>query len=132
MSATGPSGTSRNGAVISGRVTMTGSAATVATTTPLALVVLPVVPMASSATGSVTVTVVGTGASTTIDGSGSFTLDNVPPGSVQLRFQGRGADATLTVSGIEANDHISIAVTLNETTRGSTSERRRTAATATK
>lgn len=114
MSATGPSGTSRNGAVISGRVTMTGSAATVATTTPLALVVLPVaVPMAGSAAGSVTVTVVGTGASTTIDGSGSFTLDNVPPGSVQLRFQGRGADATLIISGIEANDHISIAVTLN-------------------
>jgi uncharacterized protein DUF5666 len=113
MSATGPSGTSRNGAVISGRVTMTGSAATVATTTPLALLVLPVVPMAGSAASTVTVTVVGTGASTTIDGSGSFTLDNVPPGSVQLRFQGRGADATLTISGIEANDHISIAVTLN-------------------
>jgi len=114
MSTTGPSSASRNGAVISGRVTMTGSAATLATTTPLALWVLPVaVPMAGSTSGTVTVTLVGTGASTTIDGNGSFTLANVPPGSVVLRFQGRGADATLTISGIEADDQISIAVTLN-------------------
>jgi len=111
MSATGPTGTSNNGAVISGRVTMTGNAATsVGTTIPLALLV---VPMATSSAGSVTVTIVGTGASTTIDGNGSFTLDNVPPGSVQLRFQGRGSDAMLTISGIEADDHIAIAVTLN-------------------
>jgi len=115
MSATGPSGTSGSGAVISGRVTMTGSAAaSVGTTAPLALWVLPVaVPMASSVAGTVTVTIVGTGASTTIDGTGNFTLDNVPPGSVQLHFQGRGTDAMLTISGIEADDHISIAVTLN-------------------
>ena len=130
MSATGPSGLSGSGAVISGRVTMSGSAASVvgaafrrpessiSARAPLALVVLPMavaVPMAGGAAAgnSVTVTIVGTGASTTLDGNGSFTLDNVPPGSVMLRFQGRGADATLTIAGIEADDHISIAVTLN-------------------
>jgi len=117
MSATGPSGTSGNKAVITGRVTMSGSAAApapVASIAPLALWVLPVAsPMASSSSSTVTVTLVGTGASTTISGDGTFTLDNVPAGSVELRFQGRGADATLTISGIEANDHISIAVTLN-------------------
>jgi hypothetical protein len=117
MSATGPSGVSGSGAVITGRVTMTGAAAVSAgARAPLALSVLPLavaVPMAGSASSTVTVTVVGTGASTTIDGSGSFTLNNVPPGSVQLRFQGRGADAMLTISGIEASDHISIAVTLS-------------------
>jgi hypothetical protein len=96
---------------------MTGGASISTTAgTPLALSVLPLavaVPMAGSSSSVVTVTIVGTGASTTIDGSGSFTLDNVPAGSVQLRFQGRGADAMLTISGIEASDHISIAVTLN-------------------
>ena len=119
MSATGPSGLSSSGAVISGRVTMSGSAASsVSARTPLALVVLPMavaVPMAgngAAAGNSVTVTIVGTGVSTTLDGNGSFTLDNVPPGSVTLRFQGRGSDALLTISGIEADDHISIAVTL--------------------
>jgi hypothetical protein len=119
MSATGPSSLSGSGAVISGRVTMSGNAAlSISTRAPLALVVLPVavaVPMAGGAAAgnSVTVTIVGTGASTTLDGNGSFTLDNVPPGSVTLRFQGRGSDALLTISGIEADDHISIAVTLN-------------------
>ena len=119
MSATGPSGLSGSGAVISGRVTMSGNAASsISARTPLALLVLPMavsVPMAggAAAAGSVTVTIVGTGVSTTLDGNGSFTLDNVPPGSVMLRFQGRGADATLTIAGIEADDHISIAVTLN-------------------
>ena len=120
MSATGPSGLSGSGAVISGRVTMSGSgASSVSARAPLAMVVLPMavaVPMAGGAAagpGSVTVTIVGTGVSTTLDGNGSFTLDNVPPGSVTLNFKGRGADAMLTISGIEADDHISIAVTLN-------------------
>jgi hypothetical protein len=116
MSTTGPSSTSGSGAVISGRVTLTGGTATTATTAPLALWVLPVaVPMATSTSSTVTVTIVGTGASTTVDGNGGFTLNNVPPGSAQLRFQGRGSDATVTISGIEADDHISIAVTLNGT-----------------
>jgi hypothetical protein len=123
MSTTGPSGVSGGsggGAVISGRVTMSGSgASSVSARAPLALAVLPMavaVPRAGGAAadaGSVTVTIVGTGVSTTLDGSGSFTLDNVPPGTVTLNFKGRGADAMLTISGIEADDRISIAVTLN-------------------
>ena len=58
-------------------------------------------------------TVVGTGVSTTIDSGGTFTLNNVPAGTVQLHFQGRGADAMLTISGIAADDRLQIAVTLN-------------------
>src|ERR1044071_7529812 len=110
MSATGPSGSS--GAVISGRVNVSGNAAlNVAARFPLALSVA--VPMASSSSSTVTVTIEGTNVSTTVDGSGNFTLTNVPAGTVQLHFQGRGADAMLTISGVEADDNLQITVTLN-------------------
>jgi hypothetical protein len=113
MTATGPSGVSSNGAVISGRVNVTGNAAAPVTTNfPLALAVWAG-PLSNGAPGSLTVTIVGTGVSTTIDGSGSFTLTDVPAGTVQLRFQGRGSDAMLTISGIEADDNLRIEVTLN-------------------
>jgi hypothetical protein len=85
----------------------------VVTTTPLALWVLPVAPLANSSSGTVTVTIVGTGASTTIDGNGSFTLDNVPAGqrAAALSRAGRGRHAHhLRHRG---DDQISIAVTLN-------------------
>jgi hypothetical protein len=111
MSATGPSGAS--GAVISGRVNVGVSAALPgATRFPLAMMV---VPLASASSTSVTVTIVGSDISTTVDGNGNFTLTNVPAGTVQLRFQGRGADAMLTISGIEADDRLQISVTLNGT-----------------
>jgi hypothetical protein len=112
MSATGPSARSSSGAVITGRVNVTGNAGLTAPALfPLAMVVAA--PLANNSAGTVTVTLVGTGASTTIDGSGSFTLTDVPPGTVQLRFQGRGTDALLTISGIEEDDNLQIAVTLN-------------------
>src|SRR5437762_4161515 len=38
----------------------------------------------------VTVTIIGTGISTTADNQGQFTLNNVPPGTVQLNFTGPG------------------------------------------
>ena len=116
-SATGPSGISGGGAVISGRVNVSGSAAaTVAARFPLAVAVWAgagVVPRASTTSSTVTVTIVGSDVSTTVDGGGNFTLTNVPPGTVQLRFQGRGADAMLTISGVEADDRLQITVTLN-------------------
>ena len=110
--ATGPSGSSGSGAVISGRVSMSGSASLpVAARFPLALAVA--VPMANSASSTVTVTIAGTDISSAVDGGGNFTLTNVPPGTVQLRFQGRGADAMLTIAGVEPDDHLQITVTLN-------------------
>ena len=44
---------------------------------------------------------------------GTFTWTNVPAGTVQLPFQGRGADAMLTISGVAADDRLQISVTLN-------------------
>jgi uncharacterized protein DUF5666 len=61
----------------------------------------------------VTVTIVGTGMSTTADNQGQFTLNNVPSGTVQLNFTGSGSNATVTLTGVGPNDKVQIAVTIN-------------------
>jgi uncharacterized protein DUF5666 len=59
------------------------------------------------------VTISGTNISTTVDGSGQFTLTGVPPGTVTLQFSGPGVSASITLSGVTATDQITIDVTLN-------------------
>jgi uncharacterized protein DUF5666 len=61
----------------------------------------------------ITVTVVGTGISTTADSHGQFTLNNVPEGTVQLNFTGPGSNATVTLTGVGPNDKVQISVTVN-------------------
>jgi hypothetical protein len=111
MSATGPSGSSGSGAVISGRVNVGSSAALSSAQFPLAVVVA--VPLANSSSTTVTVSIVGSDIQSTVDGNGNFTLTNVPGGTVSLRFQGKGSDATLTIMGVEPDDRLQISVTLN-------------------
>ena len=102
-SAAGGRGASSTGAVITGTVNgvalSTLSSSDVATT----LANLPV-----------TVTVVGTSISTTVDRSGRFQLTNVPTGDVQLNFKGTGLDATLIVKGVQTGDLIDISVRLTD------------------
>lgn len=93
------------GAVITGRVT----GVTTPATSSDAFGALDV----RSDVRSLTVSVVGTSISTTITGSGQFTLSGVPAGTVQLKFSGPGVDATVTLSGITATDQIEITVSLN-------------------
>jgi hypothetical protein len=61
----------------------------------------------------VTVSVAGTGISTTADNGGKFTLINVPTGTVQLNFTGPGSNATVTLTGVGPDDKVQIAVTVN-------------------
>ena len=61
----------------------------------------------------VTVSVVGTGISTSADNGGKFTLTNVPAGTVQLNFTGPGSNATVTLTGVGPDDRVQIAVTVN-------------------
>src|SRR5688572_30282859 len=83
FSPTSPSGNGRGGSSGTAGATITGSVNGVQPS------------LASSseavamATKPVTVTVVGTGISSTIDGSGRFRLNDVPTGDVQLKFVDR-------------------------------------------
>lgn len=63
----------------------------------------------------VTVTIVGTNTSTTVDGKGHFHLTDVPLGDVQLRFTADNLDATITLQDVEAGDEIHIKVRVTDT-----------------
>ena len=65
---------------------------------------------------SVNVSIAGTSISTTTNGQGQFTLNNVPEGTVTLNFTAPGASASITLSGIGPDDKVEIAVTLNGST----------------
>jgi len=105
----GPSGVARgsvNGAVITGRVsgvslrasTFDGLDSTTAATT--------------GAT-RLRVTIAGTTISTMVDGTGQFTMNGVPPGTVTLTFAGDGVSASITLNNVSAGDEIRIEVRLN-------------------
>ncbi|MEQ1573285.1 MAG: DUF5666 domain-containing protein [Vicinamibacterales bacterium] len=72
-----------------------------------------------------TVMVTGANTSTTVSPAGDFTLTGVPSGTVQLQFAGRGVNATVTISGVEATDRIEISVALNGSAAKVESENRR-------
>jgi hypothetical protein len=65
---------------------------------------------------NVTVTAAGTNASAVVDSSGRFTLTNVPPGEIVLRFSGPGIDAALPLGPVGDNDHLQIGVVITATT----------------
>ena len=46
-------------------------------------------------------------------GQGQFTLTGVPPGEVRLEFTGPTGSATISISGVKADEEIRITVTLN-------------------
>jgi len=68
------------------------------------------------AAGSITVTIAGSSAATTVDGTGRFTLQNVPSGDQTLLFSGNGANARLTITGVGDHETIQISVNLSGST----------------
>lgn len=103
------------GTVITGTVNGLASATTASSTDAVA---------AAAATMPVTVTVVGTNISTTIDRSGRFRLTDVPTGNVQLKFTGPGLDATVTLKGVQTGDRIDLRVRLTDSSVRIEAERR--------
>jgi hypothetical protein len=66
----------------------------------------------AEATG-LTVTVTGSTISATVNGSGVFTLQGVPSGNVELRFNGPGVDARLMIANVGDRDDIRITIRVN-------------------
>ena len=64
----------------------------------------------------VTVSIVGTSLSAVADAGGRFTLLNVPPGSVQLQLTGGGANATVSLSPVSAQQTVEVVLAVSGTT----------------
>ncbi len=123
LSPTAPSGGSvirQTGAVIVGQVNSASAPATPRSTTGMSATAATLATLDSAA---VKVKVVGTNISTTTK-EGQFTLTGVPPGDVQLEFTGRDGSATISISGVRADQEIQIFVTLNGNNARVDSERR--------
>jgi hypothetical protein len=108
-SLSGPSGVARgsvNGAVITGRVSGVSLRAStfdgIASTTG-----------GTAGATTLRVTIAGTNISTMVDGTGQFTMNGVPPGTVTLNFAGEGVSASITLNNVSAGDEIRIEVRLN-------------------
>jgi hypothetical protein len=69
----------------------------------------------SGSVSGITVTVVGTNITRSVDSSNRFSLPGVPTGDVQLRFDGPGISATMPVPAVERTETISVTVTLTST-----------------
>src|SRR5262245_38725024 len=65
---------------------------------------------------TLTVTVVGTNVAASVDGNGRFELRNVPPGRVELRFQGANVDARLEIGVVVDQQTVTITVRVNGST----------------
>ncbi|HET7698762.1 MAG TPA: DUF5666 domain-containing protein [Vicinamibacterales bacterium] len=71
---------------------------------------------AGASLSGVTVSVVGTSISAVADVAGRFTLTNVPPGSVQLQLTGGGANATVSLSPVSAQQTVDVVLAVSGTT----------------
>lgn len=85
----------RGGATIAGTV-LSGSAAAL--------------PVGASSVKGLRVSVTGTSVQAVTDGAGRFTLQGVPAGRVELRFEGSGVDARLTLDGLQSGQTLTVTV----------------------
>jgi hypothetical protein len=70
-------------------------------------------PTTDTALTGLTVTVVGTNLSSTVDSQGRFELTSVPSGNVRLQFRDATVNATVQISNVGSDDLIQIRVTVS-------------------
>jgi hypothetical protein len=66
--------------------------------------------------GPITVSIAGSSMTTNVDGSGRFTLRNVPSGDQTLVFSSNGVNAQLVIAGVADHEQIQISVALSGST----------------
>ena len=104
-----PGGSAGPSAIVTGAVQGAGASALTAASSGPAI------------TG-VTITVVGTSISATVDGGGRFALMNVPTGNIQLQLSGGGANATVTLASVQAAQTVDVVVAVAGSTASLESE----------
>ena len=80
--------------------------------------------MAATVPAGLTVSVNGTAISAMVDAAGQFSLKNVPPGNVDLRFSFPGFTADLPLTDLQSGQTVSIAVSLSASSVSLESDRR--------
>lgn len=118
MSPTSPSGA--RGAQIVGRV----SGVSMSSTASLNGLSASPLTQTTSSSGALKVSVNGTNIETMVDGTGHFTLNGVPSGTIVLNFTGRGVNASVTIRGVNTGDQIDIDVRLDNGSARLESDRR--------
>jgi len=106
MSPTGPSGA--RGAQIAGRV----SGVNMSSTASINGLSAGPLTQTTTSSGPLKVSINGTNIETSVDGTGHFTLNGVPAGTIVLNFSGRGVNASVTLRGVSTGDQIEIDVRL--------------------
>lgn len=107
MSPAGPSGA--RGAQIAGRV----SGVSMSSTASINGLSASPLTQTTSSSSPLKVSVNGTNIETNVDGTGHFTLNGVPSGTIVLNFTGRGVNASVTLRGVSAGDQIEIDIRLD-------------------
>jgi hypothetical protein len=73
--------------------------------------------LVSASTGAamtgVTVTVVGTSLTSSVDAAGRFALTNVPPGDVRLQLTGAGTNASVALGEVQASQTVDLVVAVS-------------------
>lgn len=67
----------------------------------------------SSVSGGLTVTVVGTNLTASVDGAGRFTLQGVPAGNVELQFGGAGVSARVVVGPVAERERLELEIEIH-------------------
>jgi hypothetical protein len=84
-------------------------------------------PLATTSVAGMIVTISGTSIRATVQSNGTFTLEDVPNGDVEMVFTGQGLESRVGLSGVKTREAIAVTLSLTETAVVLEASRRSTA-----